>query len=294
MRPLVVLALLLILATASYAQNSSYNITFNYTPPVKHFRVTINVSEPHNATYTSWFNRPRNITINYSKIPRIELAPKPDLRGISDIHYDVVRNQQSVTLDPRTCPNNLAYCYQVIENIRNTTNQTRNLTRFSTYILPEQRIRTFVCVGNDSECVQSATNCYCPTKKVPPPPQVSGQAGRCSSTTHICLTAFGTFATCVGNLTSCQKQYAACGCGTAAACPSKRNTCLNTRDQLVSCKGTLSDCLGQYETCFCGPDMMMFQNACTRSVHQCTTGRELTTCYGAFATCALRHDKCEC
>jgi hypothetical protein len=266
---------------------SDVNHTYN-------FAVNISISGTHKAKYLTPFSRPGNFTIHYKNLTKQEQGVTPRLQSPQDLEYDEVRSAAPVLLDPRTCPNDLAYCYQVIEHSQNRTTFGKNYTAVSGYVLPATRIKTFVCVGNDTSCVRSATNCFCPAEKIPTPPLLLGSSGKCSSSTHLCQSSYGSFVMCNGNLTECQKHYTACGCGPTTSCAAGRNTCLNARNELVLCKGALSDCISKYSTCYCGADMIIFQKGCTTAAHQCIKDEKIYTCYGSLASCAPSFDKCDC
>lgn len=266
----------------------------------------ISVSDPHAPKYVNAFTRfylekpaamnvtGYNFTINYTKIPRVLQGETPQLPKPNDLEQDVVRKAGPVLLDPRTCPHDLAYCYQVLErNVTPNITAGSNYSRVSTYVLPSARIKNFVCIGDDAECVQSATNCYCPTISIGPPPIIWRNSG-CSDTTHLCLNSYGSFKLCEGNLTSCREQYDSCGCGRRAACVSQRNACVNERNEIVLCAGGLSDCLAKYKTCYCGDEMLYYQLGCGEQIHSCEKDNRTFTCYGSFNGCALQADKCSC
>jgi hypothetical protein len=258
------------------------------------FGVNISVSKTLRPVYATPFSRPGNFTITYNKVPKMlaGVAPKPT--HITDTTNDVVRASTHIRLDPRTCANDLAYCYQILENNKTRTTFGRNYSAVSSYLLPQARIRTFVCIGNDTLCTSAATNCFCPQERANPPPVVHVGDEDCDESTHMCLDTYGSFALCKGNLTSCQEKYTLCGCGIKAACVAKRNTCVSSRDQLVICAGELATCLPKYKTCFCGPEMLLFQKGCTSLTHTCMKGNTTVVCNGAFNSCALQFDKCDC
>gem|GEM_PF-5889776 len=258
--------------------------------------VNITVSAAHKPSekYLTPFNTPGNFTINYSKVPKIFRGVTPIIPRYIDLELDTVRQFTPVRLDPRTCPNDLAYCYKVLEHTQNRTTFGKNYTPVSSYLLPSVRIKQYVCIGNDTACVRSSTNCFCPEKIINPPPTIEPDSGRCSSESHLCMNSYGSFVKCDGNLTLCKQRYDVCGCGMFTACVAQMNTCVNTRNELVKCKGTMPACLQNYRTCYCGPDMMFFQSGCTSWSHTCTRGNKTSVCYGAFASCALNFDKCDC
>jgi hypothetical protein len=260
--------------------------------------VNITKSAVHAPTYITPFTRSANITINISKVPR-ELAgvtPQFDQRRAWTFDIPVKFNETDmVNLDPRTCANDLAYCYAVVTNLQNVTpTYGKNYTSVSQVNLPTIRIKTYVCIGNDTACVASATNCFCPKEKVPPPPHIFQNSGKCSATEHLCQSDYGNFVMCKGNLTDCQRKYLVCDCGSSVACSNRKNTCVDARQQLVLCGATIPECLGKFKTCFCGPDMMSFQQGCTSSSHQCVKAGKIYTCGGSLSSCALRFDKCDC
>jgi hypothetical protein len=261
----------------------------------------VSKSEAHPPTYVNLWTRlyASNITgyhftINYTKVPRILQGVTPQLKRPTDLEQDIIRKSEKVLLDPRTCPNDIAHCYQVRER-NETANITggRNYTAISSYQLPATRIKSFVCIGDDLDCVKSATNCYCPEAEVPPPPLL-WQNGKCSDTTHLCMNSYGSFLLCEGNLSDCRAKYDVCGCGRRAACIAANNVCVNERNELTLCKGGISDCLGKYKSCYCGTDMMQFQTGCKSLIHSCTKNGKTFTCYGKFDTCALQADSCGC
>lgn len=264
----------------------------------------VSKSEAHAPTYLNPFTRlyfknitGYNITINYTKVPRIEQGVRPRFSKPQGIAADAVASSQRILLDPRTCPNDLAFCYQVRNHsaAANTTPLGRNYSSLSTYQLPPRRIKTFVCIGDDLECVKSATSCYCPTEEIDQPPIVWGQDAKCSDRTHLCLDTFSSFKLCKGNLTDCQKQYNLCGCGVNAACiAATRNTCVNERNELVICESKLSDCLTKYKTCYCGDNMMPLQKGCATYTHKCERNGKPFVCNGKFEACALQADRCDC
>lgn len=262
----------------------------------------VTVSEKHQPTYITPYTRfyaanisGYNFTINYTKIPKVLRGTTPRLIRPTDLQQDLIRNRSSFKLDPRTCPNDIAMCYQVLERPTNITPRSSigaNYTSVSSYLLPPARIKQYVCIGNDTACVAKSTSCYCPSFKVPEPPHLYSR-GACTETTHLCLQTFGSFTLCRGNFTTCQQQYGACECG-KAACAAGRNTCVNERNELVMCKGGLGECLGKYKTCYCGPDLMLMQNGCTTRTHSCMKNNKTVLCHGKFESCALQHDKCDC
>jgi hypothetical protein len=264
----------------------------------------VSKSDTHKPTYVNTFTRfyatqnvtsGYKITINYTKVPRILQGRTPQLQKPRDLDADKVNSSGRIIMDPRTCPNDIAYCYQVrTHNGSKATAPGKNYTAVSTYVLPQSRIKSFVCVGDDIECVQSATHCYCPKTEVPPPPIVWPNS-KCSDTTHLCLNSFGSFKLCEGNITQCREQYNLCGCGRRAACVSEKNTCINERNELTLCSAALPDCLARFKTCYCGNDMMeLFQKGCSTSTHLCQKNNKTFTCYGKFEGCALQADRCEC
>jgi hypothetical protein len=242
--------------------------------------------------YTKYNVSEYNFTINYSKIPKVLLGHQMTPYRPADLKFDTPRTT-TYRLDPRTCPSDIAHCYQILDRpVLNRTSTGKNYTSLSTYQLPPSRIRTYVCVGNDTACVKKSTSCYCPEIDAPPPPYIFS-GGKCTEMTHICLKSFNSFTLCRGNVTECRKRYEQCNCGTYF-CVSNRNTCINDRDEIVMCANTLSTCLQQYKTCFCGPDMMLAGQGCTTSTHKCWKGNTTASCSGPFDACALQFDRCEC
>ena len=288
---LLVVALLILLSQhALAASNTTLNLSaFKIT---YHFAVQINVSKLHMPTYLTPFNAKGNFTLNIPK-PRVVQGVTPRLGKPVDTQLDVVvREGGIVKLDPRTCPNDLAYCYRVIEHEQNRTTFGKNYTAVSSYLLPTRRIMQYVCAGNNAECVSASTNCFCPTLTIPPSP-VLAETGNCSANTHLCLADYGDFVMCTGNLSSCKQTYRKCGCGPTTACASQRNTCINN-NKLILCSGSLAECAGKYPTCYCGPDMMAFQQGCATLTHTCAKGNQTVICYGQLSSCALNYDKCDC
>lgn len=267
----------------------------------------VKIGEKHDPKYVNAFTRfysknqtaiaTYNFTINYSKTPKILVGVTPTLVRPGDLQKDVIRNAGNVRLDPRTCPNDVAYCYQVRENNASMAppnlDRGNNYSALSSYALPQSRIKTYVCVGNDTGCISQSTNCFCPKQEVPPPPYVWGR-GKCDDARHLCLDTYGSFKICEGNLSFCQTQHVKCGCGRQSVCVSQRNTCLNERNELVICAGGLADCLGKYTTCFCGQGMLQLQEGCTTKNHVCSRANRTTICHGSLADCALKFDKCNC
>jgi len=259
-----------------------------------HFSIIINISSPHTPSIITPFTRPANITLNYSKTPKILQGITPQLRPTRDFEFDMLNQTRQARLDPRTCPQDIAICYQIINHEQNRTTFGKNYTGVSSYILPDIRVKTTICAGDNLECVQRATHCFCPTEKIPSPPKVFTDKGICSAENHLCQSSYAGFKLCKGNISSCRAQYLACGCGPTTSCSSGVNTCISTRDQLIICKASLSDCLRQYDTCFCGPDVLTMQKGCTTQNHQCKRGNETVICSGPFSDCALRFDSCDC
>ena len=172
-----------------------------------------NISAAHSPSskYITEFNRPANYTLNITRVPGILRGVTPKLQPPTDLQYDRVRNPGTVLMDPRTCYNDLAYCYQTIDHLpQNRTTLGKNYSGVSSYELPETRIRTFVCVGDDRACVKSATFCYCPQETLPPM-YLMNTRGKCSARTHLCMNSYSSLTTCDGNLTDCQKKYLSCG-----------------------------------------------------------------------------------
>lgn len=269
----------------------------NYTPDQYdnrqyHFAVNITKSLSHKPSYTTVFNRQGNFTINYTKVPKVLQGVKPAIPHTNEINLDVIKQKEKIYLDPRTCANDLAYCYQVVEHNQTRTTFGKNYSALSSYLLPGTRVKTYVCVGNDTSCTSTATNCFCPRDKINPPPLV--HEGNCDDTTHLCLDTYGSFKLCTGNLTSCKEQYSSCGCGKKAGCVAAKQTCVNDRNQLVLCSENIAECLTKYSTCFCGPEVLAFQNSCKTDTHTCHKGESIVTCIGSFNACALQFDKCEC
>jgi hypothetical protein len=279
--------------------SSAFGFFINESPDAVEFRrynfaVNITITKQPAPTYETPFTRPGNFTINYTKVPKLLQGVTPKPTHISDTTADRVRQASRIYLDPRTCANDLAFCYQILENNLTRSTFGKNYGATSGYLLPGARIRTFVCIGDDLLCTASATNCFCPQERANPPPIVHVGDDDCDESVHMCLDTYGTFALCTGNLTSCQEQYTSCGCGKKAACVATKNTCLNSRDQLVLCAGELANCLPKYKTCFCGPEMLMFQKGCTTTTHTCVKDNRTAVCSGPFSSCALQFDKCDC
>jgi hypothetical protein len=250
-------------------------------------------SHPPNESYLTAFNRPGNYTINVTHVPGVVRGVTPRLSWPKDITFDVIRNPGTVHMDPRTCYNDLVYCYQVIDRQpENRTTFGKNYTGLSSYLLPPVRVRTFVCIGDDAACVRSATNCYCPSETVVPF-TMTNERGKCSSDVHLCTNSYSSLVVCTGNLSDCQRRYLTCGCGTQA-CISEKNTCMNTRNELMLCSGSIVDCLKKYGSCFCGPDMMGFQQGCKTTAHTCMKGNTTAFCSGSLNACAPQFDWCDC
>jgi len=258
----------------------------------------VNKSALHKPTYTNPYiniwNGPHNFTINYSKIPKQLVGKNPVFRTPADLDYDVVRKTTIIRLDPRTCPNDLAYCYQVIDHYQNRTTYGKDYSAISSYVLPTTRVKNFVCVGNDTFCVESATNCFCPSVRVPRPPPLYGDQGTCTQQEHLCMSTYSSFVLCRGNFTSCSEQYITCNCGAGTACPDRFNSCVNNRNQLTACKGALADCVKIYKTCYCGLEALNLQKGCTQDINECVKNNRTVVCNGPFETCAKHLDKCHC
>jgi hypothetical protein len=269
--------------TRFYVNQDIFTILRNASAP------TINLSRHNPATY--------NVTINYTKVPKVLQGSQQKIIRPLDVQNDVLIHIGKIRFDPRTCPNDVAYCYQLRQHPQNETpilTPGRNYTSTSTYVLPPVRVKQYVCIGSDLECVDRSTGCSCPTERVPPPPNIWGSQGSCSDISHLCMNSYGSFVICTGNLTDCRAKYDACGCGRRAACVSTQNTCVNERDELTLCAGTMSDCLTKFKTCFCGPDMLVFQKGCTTRTHTCMKDNRTSVCSGTLAQCALNFDRCEC
>ncbi|HIH24999.1 TPA: hypothetical protein HA251_08250 [Candidatus Woesearchaeota archaeon] len=254
-----------------------------------------NISAAHSPSskYITEFNRPANYTLNITRVPGILRGVTPKLQPPTDLQYDRVRNPGTVLMDPRTCYNDLAYCYQTIDHLpQNRTTLGKNYSGVSSYELPETRIRTFVCVGDDRACVKSATFCYCPQETLPPM-YLMNTRGKCSARTHLCMNSYSSLTTCDGNLTDCQKKYLSCGCG-VQDCIAPKNTCMNTRGQLTLCEGPIDLCIKKFGTCYCGPDMLNMQTGCSTSAHECSKDGVISICYGSLNACAPRYDWCDC
>lgn len=288
--------LALVLAFLCVSSASAFFI--NTSPDAVEFRqyrfaVNITKSTSHPPTYVTPFNRPANFTMNYTKIPKVLQRPIVPTRHINDSKYDTNLPSTNVRLDPRTCPNDLAICYHVV--LHNQTRSTfgKNYSAVSSYLLPGARVHTFFCVGDDTVCTRSATNCFCPTERVNPPPTLHDE-GTCDDTTHLCLDTYGSFKLCNGNFSSCSAQYPACGCGKRAACITTKNTCVTGEGRLIICQDAIANCLLKHNACFCGPEVMAFQTGCTTTKHTCFKGNLTVTCSGSFNSCALQFDRCNC
>ena len=242
------------------------------------------------------FLREANYTINYSRIPWVLLGVTPALAPPQQYRFDtIIAPPPVLKIDPRTCPGEVALCYQVREhNSSENITYGKNYSAMSSYVLPERRVKMFACLGNDTACVQEATNCFCP-RATPEAPIFINQFDACSDASHLCLASEAGLVLCEGNLTWCKSQYLACGCGKYATCAaSMQNTCLNGRHELVVCAASISDCLRKYSTCFCGDQAQYLQAGCDALTHACVDDGKNATCYGSFNECALRNDACEC
>ncbi len=247
--------------------------------------------------FTDVFTREPNITIEYMKTPKIYQGTTPKFSKPSPYLYDTVLGQVGQTrIDPRTCPGELAICYQLREHVQEADfTYGRNYTSTSTYSLPRKRLKFRYCIGDDLACVRESVGCFCPQETVPEPPVFLGRGGKCSDTKHLCRDTYGSFILCEGNLSDCREQYLECGCGKAAAClANKAQTCVNNRKELISCQNTLPVCINQYTKCYCGLNMMRFQKPCKERTQTCYRDGVTVQCIGSFEDCALKYDRCAC
>jgi hypothetical protein len=247
------------------------------------FPVTITVSKPKNVTYVTGYTRTGtflNLTIT---------RPLPARNLTREVATDIPIPDVPTRLDPRTCPDNIAFCYQVLERIVN-----KNGTGFSNYTMPEVRARQFFCVGDDTECVASARHCYCPSDRLPLYKTTFKNVTACVSLSNLCTDNLGTFHTCSKAYEECSKEHASCTCGPSTICPAKNHVCLDLNHKMLVCRGTLADCAKTYPHCFCGTDLLTLQQGCTTTRHTCQRGSVVETCSGTFTECALKYDKCEC
>jgi len=250
-----------------------------------------------NYTDANPFLRTPNYTIDIDKTPA-DSRNLPQLTQAQLRSTDVVVPAPGapVRLDPRTCPGEIALCYQVISNnyTRVSTNGA-NRTNVGNYTFPYRRTRFFACVGNDTKCISQARSCGCFTA-TPIAPVVFSDSDRCSDTAHQCEAAPGFVTLCDGNLTSCRAQYDACGCGRYATCTSDgTHACINDRDELFGCKGNIADCLKRYDVCSCGREAIAtYRLACDAPRSRCELAGATVVCNGPFRSCALQYDRCTC
>ncbi len=249
------------------------------------------------SNYTNPFLRTPNYTIDIDKTPADSRNPPkitpPQLRSTDVI---VPAPGAPVRLDPRTCPGEIALCYQVLSsNYTLPITRGKNFTNVGNYTFPYRRARFFACAGNDTRCVSQARGCSCFDTQ-PVEPVVFTGSDRCTDTTHQCEVAPGFVTLCDGNLTTCRAKYDACGCGRHATCVSAgTNTCLNDRNELFGCKGTLAECLVRYESCSCGREAIAsYRLACDAPRSRCELAGAKFLCEGSFQSCALQYDRCTC
>ena len=237
-----------------------------------------------------------NFSVDYTKLPWPKITAAP-LSANSQRSYDVlIETNGSLNFDPTICPGHVAVCYAFFEHVWNgTLNRGENYTGVSGYVLPDKRVKQFVCAGNNSECLAQANTCFCP-EEVPTTPNIRRHKRSCPQNRNLCQQVEnGPVVLCVGNMTYCQSQYSACSCGTQGFCTgSKTNACLNLRNELQQCGAPLSSCMEQYSQCFCGMDMMELQLGCAETNHLCESDGEEVVCIGDFADCIARHDTCSC
>ena len=237
-----------------------------------------------------------NFTVDDSGVPWPSLTWRPPPQN-TQRDYDVPLPPESPTsFDPNSCPGQIAHCYQRIQhNYTGEITYNENYTAASGYILPEQRIRTFVCIGNDTACTAQATGCFCPDE-IPYAQTLPQRVGDCPLLGNVCQTTdSGALVICKANYTSCVEQYGTCGCGRYPTCSAgESQTCINDRNELVTCRGRIGQCVDNFKTCFCGTEMMALQVGCTETRHTCSNEGKNVTCIGSFGDCALKYDRCTC
>lgn len=233
-----------------------------------------------------------NFTANYSKLPWPKITWRAHV-PIAQRGFDtLILPNETYEFNPLSCEGEIAQCYHVLQHeFTSVITRGKNYSAISDYILPEDRVKTFVCVGNDTECTSKAFGCFCP-EETPYARRLPRRTVDCPLEGNICeVTASGALTVCRGNFTSCLSQYERCGCGRKAICTAgKATTCINGRNELEICKGTMSQCIDGYDICFCGTEMMALQAGCTKSQHLC----DGEICIGSFGECAVKHDVCQC
>lgn len=243
-------------------------------------------------SYKSKTPNPYGEPIKSNKTYRVAPSP-PKVPAGASLQYDTIRRVGTVMMDPRTCLNSVAFCYQIIDNTQNLSNvYSANKLVVVTNTLPKTRTRMFVCVESDKACVASATSCFCPNEVIAPF-QIVNENGHCDDRQHLCTNSFSNLKLCKGNLSSCQEKYLKCGCG-VQDCIATKNVCVDTRGSVVLCNGDIAGCLNKYPTCFCGTDMIGFNKGCTTQVHNCTYNNQNITCSGSLDACAQKYEICTC
>ncbi len=254
--------------------------------------VTLAMTINESSSYKSKIPNPYGESkVNLSKIYHTAPTP-PKVPAGTALQYDTIRRAGTVTMDPRTCLNSVALCYQIIDNSQNNSIYNKNKLVVVTNTLPPTRTRMFVCVESDRACVASATYCFCPDEVIAPF-DIRNDRGKCDDRQHLCTNSFSTLRLCQGNLSTCQQQYLKCGCG-VQDCIAQKNVCVDTRGSLVLCNGDITTCLKKYPTCFCGTDTIGFNKGCTTQVHNCNYKNQNITCSGSLDACAQKYEICTC
>jgi hypothetical protein len=252
------------------------------------FGIIMNESGIHKSTYPNPIGESK---VNLSKVYRVAPSP-PKIPPGAALQFDTIRKIGTVKMDPRTCLNSIAFCYQIIDNSQNNSIYEKDKLSVSKNTMPKTRTRMFVCVEGDKTCVESATYCYCPTEIIAPF-DIRNNNGHCSDRNHLCTNSFSTLKLCQGNLSSCQEKYLKCGCG-MQDCIAQKNVCVDTRGSLILCSGDIAGCLRKYPTCFCGTDTIGFNRGCTTNIHTCTYENKNITCSGSLDACAQKYEICTC
>ncbi len=236
-----------------------------------------------------------NFTVDYSKLPwpRIERVVP---RGTIQRGFDSVINNTNYSFNPENCPGAIAHCYErLVHDSEEKLPRGSGLRGVSGYTLPEDRIRHFFCVANDTECTSGALSCFCP-KELPKKAPFLTRTVDCPLETNVCeVTPSGLMTLCNGNFTYCVNRYEKCGCGKFYGCnAAEEHTCINNRNEMVVCGGVLSNCLTSNKYCFCGKEIQALQLGCTETKNRCWDDGKEATCYGSLGDCAVLHDMCEC
>ncbi|MDD9952862.1 MAG: hypothetical protein OXR66_00835 [Candidatus Woesearchaeota archaeon] len=247
-----------------------------------------------NDLYEAMILREPNISINYSKIPWVLIGVTPQLRTPAFFKHDTIEQPvQETRLDPRTCPGEIAFCYQVrLNNYEGNITSGKQYSAVSQYLPPERRAKLFYCVGNDVSCVKEATHCFC-MQEVDEVREELVPSDACDDEMHICRNSLLSFTLCEGNTTWCREQHAECGCGPFTTCYAQtEHACLNSRNEFVVCPEKFATCVKKYSTCYCGTEIMRI--GCDSKRNTCMRDGKEYQCYGDFGDCALKYDTCEC